>query len=198
MTTQDPILSAFSTTAKQVWYWPVIRGVVAIAFGIVALAWPEITAVVFIWIVAIFTLVDGLFEIVEGIRRRGTGGTAALVTIGLVSVAVGVVLLVWPGKTAEVLVWIIGLWAVILGLFQTIASIELRKVPGSGWGWGVFAGLLAVVFGLLVLFNVGAGVVSIVWILAIVALVWGVALIAFGFQIRSLGKKAGQAGMLNY
>ncbi len=194
MTTQDPILTAFSSTAKQVWYWPVLRGVLAIILGIVAIAWPGITAVAVIWVIGIFAVVDGIVEIVEGIRRRGAGnGTALLVTMGVLSLAVGVVLLVWPGKTAIVLTWIIGFWAVIYGLFQTVASIELRRVPGSGWGWGVLAGLLGIVFGLLVLFNVNAGLVSIVWLLGIFAIVWGVLLIAFGFQIRSLGKRAGQA-----
>jgi uncharacterized membrane protein HdeD (DUF308 family) len=194
MTTQDPILTAFSSTAKQVWYWPVLRGVLAILFGIVALAWPDKTVAVIIWVIGIFAVVDGIVEIIEGIRRRGTGsGTAFLVTMGVLSLAVGVVLLVWPGKTAIVLTWIVGFWAVVYGLFQTVASLDLRKVPGSGWGWGVFAGLLGLVFGLLVLFNVNAGLVSIVWILAIFAILWGVMLIAFGVQIRSLGRQAGKA-----
>lgn len=196
MTTQDPILTAFSSTAKQVWYWPVLRGLLAVVLGVVAIAWPTITASVIVWVIGIFAVVDGLVEIVEGIRRRGTGnGTAFLVTMGVLSLAVGIVLLVWPGKTAEVLVWIIGLWAVAYGLFQTVASLELRRVAGSGWGWGVFAGLLGIVFGLLVLFNVSAGLVSIVWLLAIFAILWGVMLIAFGFQIRSLGKRAGNAAI---
>ncbi|MTG89275.1 HdeD family acid-resistance protein [Cellulosimicrobium sp. BIT-GX5] len=194
MTTQDPILTAFSATARQVWYWPVLRGVLAIIFGIVALSWPDKTAAVIIWVVGIFAVVDGVVEIVEGIRRRGTGnGTAVLVTMGVLSLAVGVVLLVWPGKTAIVLTWIVGFWAVVYGLFQTVASLDLRKVPGSGWGWGVVAGLLGIVFGLLVLFNVNAGLVSIVWLLALFAIVWGVMLVAFGFQIRSLGRRAGRA-----
>lgn len=194
MTTQDPILTAFSTTAKQVWYWPVLRGVLAIIFGIVALSWPDKTAAVIIWVVGIFAVVDGVVEIVEGIRRRGTGnGTAVLVTMGVLSLAVGVVLLVWPGKTAIVLTWIVGFWAVVYGLFQTVASLDLREVPGSGWGWGVVAGLLGIVFGVLVLFNVNAGLVSIVWLLALFAIVWGVMLVAFGFQIRSLGRRAGRA-----
>jgi len=194
MVNQDPILAAFSSTAKQVWYWPVLRGVLAIVLGIVAIAWPDITAAAIIWVIGIFAVVDGIVEIVEGIRRRGTGnGTAVLVTMGVLSLAVGIVLLVWPGKTAIVLTWIVGLWAVVYGLFQTVASLELRKVPGSGWGWGVLAGLLGLAFGLLVLFNVNAGLVSIVWILAVFAILWGVMLIAFGIQIRSLGRRAGQA-----
>ena len=194
MVNQDPILAAFSSTAKQVWYWPVLRGVLAIVLGIVAIAWPDITAAAIIWVIGIFAIVDGIVEIVEGIRRRGTGnGTAVLVTMGVLSLAVGIVLLVWPGKTAIVLTWIVGLWAVVYGLFQTVASLELRKVPGSGWGWGVLAGLLGLAFGLLVLFNVNAGLVSIVWILAVFAILWGVMLIAFGIQIRSLGRRAGQA-----
>ncbi|MBD5785749.1 HdeD family acid-resistance protein [Cellulosimicrobium terreum] len=199
MTNQDPILTAFSSTAKQVWYWPVIRGVVAIIFGIVAIAWPDVTAAALIWVIGIFAVVDGILEIVEGVRRRGSGGgTALLVTMGVLSLAVGIVLLVWPGKTAVVLVWIIGFWLVVYGLFQAVSSLDLRKVPGSGWGWGVFAGLLALVFGLLVLFNVDAGLVSIVWIIAVFTIVWGVMLIVFGFQIRSLGKQAGLEAKRGY
>ncbi|MCB7135663.1 HdeD family acid-resistance protein [Cellulosimicrobium marinum] len=199
MSIPDPILSAFSRTARQVWYWPVLRGVLAVVLGVVAIAWPQITAAAVIWVIGIFALVDGIVEIVEGVRRRGSGsGTALLVTMGVLSVGVGVVLLAWPGKTAVVLAWIIGFWAVVYGIFQTVASLDLRKVSGSGWWWGVIAGLLALVFGLLVLFNVNAGLVSIVWIIAVFAILWGVMLIAFGFQIRSLGKQAGKAATAPY
>jgi uncharacterized membrane protein HdeD (DUF308 family) len=194
MATADPILTAFASTARQVWYWPVVRGVLAVVLGVVALAWPAITATAFVWAVGVFAVVDGVVEIVEGVRRRGTGrGTAFLVTIGVLSVAVGVVLLVWPGKTAVVLTWIIGFWAVVYGLFQLVASLDLRRAAGSGWVWGALAGVLGVVFGLLVLFNVNEGLVSIVWLLGLFAILWGVLLVVFGFQVRSLGRRAGAA-----
>ncbi|OLT54555.1 HdeD family acid-resistance protein [Cellulosimicrobium sp. CUA-896] len=198
-TIPDPGLTAFSRTARQVWYWLVLRGVLAVLFGVVALAWPAITAAAFVWIVGVFAVVDGLVLVIEGVRRRGTGGgTAFLVTMGLVSVAVGVVLLVWPGKTAIVLTWIIGFWAVLYGLVQAAASLLLRRAAGSGWGWGVLAGVLSIVFGLLVLFNVEAGLVSIVWLLGIFAIVWGVMLVVFGVQVRSLGRRAGEAATAPY
>lgn len=194
MTNLDPTLTAFASAARQVWYWPVLRGVLAVVLGIVALAWPAITAVAFVWVVGIFAIVDGVVEIVEGIRRRGTGGgTGILVTMGVISVAVGVVLLAWPGKTAVVLTWIIGFWAVVYGLVQALASLALRRATGSGWGWGVLAGVLGIVFGLLILFNVNAGLVSIVWLLGIFAIVWGVMLVVLGFQVRALGRRAGTA-----
>lgn len=188
----DPLLTSFSNLARQVWYWPVIRGVIAILFGVVALAWPGKTAAVIVIAVGIFAVVDGLVEIANGIRYRGTGGAGLHVTIGLLGLIVGIVLLVWPGKTAEVLVWFIGLWTILGGLVQCAASVSLRGIAGSGWGWGLFAGLLGIVFGVLVLFNVSGGLVAIVWLIALWAIVWGVMLIAFGFQLRSLGRRAGQ------
>jgi uncharacterized membrane protein HdeD (DUF308 family) len=199
MATPDPILTTFASTARQVWYWPVLRGVLAVLLGVVALLWPAITAAAFVWVVGVFAVVDGIVEIVEGVRRRGTGsGTAVLVTMGVLSLAVGVVLLVWPGKTAVVLAWIIGFWAVLYGLLQLVASLGLRRAAGSGWAWGALAGVLGIVFGVLVLFNVDAGLVSIVWILAIFAILWGVMLVVFGFQVRSLGRRAGDAATSPY
>ncbi len=194
MAIPDPVLTTFASTARQVWYWPVLRGVLAVLLGVVALAWPAITAAAFVWIVGVFAVVDGVVLVAEGVRRRGTGGgTAFLVTMGLVSVAVGVVLLVWPGKTAVVLTWIIGFWAVLYGRVQAAASLLLRRSAGIGWVWGVLAGVLSIVFGLLVLFNVEAGLVSILWLLGIFAIGWGVMLVVFGLQVRSLGRRAGAA-----
>ncbi|MFC8923771.1 HdeD family acid-resistance protein [Cellulosimicrobium sp. NPDC057127] len=197
MSSTDPVLTAFASTARQVWYWLVVRGVLAVLLGVVALAWPTITAAAFVWVVGVFAVVDGVVEIVEGVRRRGTGsGATALVTMGVVSVAVGVVLLVWPGKTAVVLTWIIGFWALLYGVVQVLASVALRRATGSGWAWGVVAGVLGVVFGLLVLLNVDEGLVSIVWLLGLFAVVWGVLLVVLGLQVRSLGRRAGAAATL--
>ncbi|MEK8227058.1 DUF308 domain-containing protein [Oerskovia sp. M15] len=103
-------------------------------------------------------------------------------------------LLAWPDKTVTVLLYLIAIWAIIGGLVQVAVAVSLRKVPGSGWGWGVFAGLLSVAFGILIFTQTGAALTVIIGIIGIWALIFGVLMTAFGFQIRSLGKKAGQVG----
>ncbi|WP_265522693.1 HdeD family acid-resistance protein [Oerskovia flava] len=190
---QNPILSTFATTARQVWYWPVIRGVIAIIFGIIALVAPIDTAVALAVVIGIFAIIDGIVEIVDGIRYRDHGGVALRVTIGVLTLIFGIVVLAWPGITIAVLVYTVAIWSIVVGLFQVVVSIGLRSVPGSGWGWGVLAGVLGIAFGVLVLVNVGAGLVTIIWIIGIYAIVLGVALVVLGFSLRSLGKKAAAA-----
>jgi uncharacterized membrane protein HdeD (DUF308 family) len=184
----DPAVS-FSRLAAQVWYLPVIRGVMAILFGIIAWIWPSITAMVVVLAIGILAVVNGIVELVEGIRQRSAPTAGLHVVIGLLGIAVGTLLLVWPGKTAEVLAWSVGLWALLAGLFQCAAAWALRSAPASGWGWNMFAGLLGVAFGVLVLANVSAGLVSIVWLIALWAIVWGALLIFAGFTVRSAGRR---------
>lgn len=181
--------------ARQAWRWPVIRGLLAVVLGIITLAWPAITVVAIVVTVGAFVVADGILEIVEGIRHRTAPGTGLHVVLGLLGLAVGLLLLLWPQKSAEVVVWFIGLWAVLAGLLQCAAASARRPIPGSGWGrgWGLFVGILGVVLGVLVILNVSAGLASIVWLIASWAILRGVLLIAAGFMARRAERNGGIA-----
>lgn len=188
----ETLFPSFSSLAKQVWYWPVIRGVIAIIFGIVALVSPIGTAIALAMIIGIFAVVDGVVEIVDGIRYRQYGGAGLRVTIGVITLIFGLVVLIWPDKTTTVLIYLVAIWAILVGIFQFVVSYMLRSVPGSGWGWGVFAGLVTFLFGILVIAQPSAGLTTVIWLIGIFALIIGGLQVALGVQIRSLGKQAAQ------
>ena len=182
----ETIIPTFASVARQVWYWTVIRGVLAIVFGLVALFAPISTLVTLAVVIAVFAIVDGFFEIVDGIRHRSAGGARLRVLQGVLTLAFGIVLVVWPSITALAIVWTIGVWAVVVGVIQVVVAISLRTVARSGWAWGVVSGLLSVIFGVIVAARPAAGLVSIVWLVGVYALMLGVLLVGFGLQVRRL------------
>ena len=109
---------------------------------------------------------------------------ALRIVLGAVSILFGILVLVWPGMSLGILVIFVGIWAIIIGVLQIMASVRHRAVPNSGWIWGIIGGALAILFGILVLIRPGAGLVSIVWIIGIWAIVWGITLIILGVQLR--------------
>ena len=103
---------------------------------------------------------------------------------GAVSILFGILVFVWPGMSLGILVIFVGIWAIIIGVLQIMASVRHRAVPNSGWVWGIIGGALAILFGILVLIRPGTGLVSIIWIIGIWAIVWGITLIVLGVQLR--------------
>ena len=186
----ETLFPSFSSLAKQVWYWPVIRGVIAILFGVVALASPIGTALALAMVIGIFAVIDGVVEIVDGVRYRNYGGAGLRITIGAITLVFGLVVLVWPDKTTTVLIYLVAIWAILVGIFQFVVSFMLRSIPGSGWRWGVFAGLVTFLFGILVIAQPSAGLTTIIWIVGIFAILIGALQVALGVQIRNLGKRA--------
>lgn len=184
----ETIIPTFASVARQVWYWTVIRGVLAIVLGVVALVAPISTAVSLAVVIAVFAIVDGFFEIVDGIRHRTTGGAGLRVLQGVLTLGFGVVLVVWPSITALAIVWTVGIWAVVVGVIQVVVALSLRKVTGSGWAWGVVSGLVSVIFGVIVVARPTAGLVSIIWVVGVYAIMLGVLLVGFGLQVRRLAQ----------
>ena len=109
---------------------------------------------------------------------------ALRIVLGAVSILFGILVLVWPRMSLGILVIFVGIWAIIIGVLQIVASVRHRAVPNSGWVWGIIGGALAILFGILVLIRPGAGLVSIIWIIGIWAIVWGITLIVLGVQLR--------------
>jgi uncharacterized membrane protein HdeD (DUF308 family) len=104
--------------------------------------------------------------------------------LGVVSILFGILVLVWPGISLAILVIMVGIWAIVIGILQIASSVGHRAVPNSGWVWAIIGGALSILFGILVLIWPGTGVVSIIWIIGIWAIVWGITLIVLGVQLR--------------
>ena len=79
-------------------------------------------------------------------------------------------MLVWPRGVATVFVYIIAFWAILAAIAGIAAGLRLRKTPGSGWVWFLAWGMLAGLFGIVLLVNPAAGILSMLWLVAIWAI----------------------------
>jgi uncharacterized membrane protein HdeD (DUF308 family) len=169
------------------WWLVEIRGVAAIAFGVLAFLWPGITLLVLVTLFAAYMLIDGVALLVS--LRRAEPATAghrlAVGLMGILGVAVGIATIFWPGITALALLYLVAFWAITLGLTQVIAAIRLRREI-SGELWFVIGGLLTVVFGVFILLFPGTGLLSLVWIVGAWAIVFGITNLVLAWRLRGL------------
>jgi uncharacterized membrane protein HdeD (DUF308 family) len=167
------------------WWVVALRGILAILFGIVALVFPGVTILSLTLVFGAYALIDGVFAIFAAI---GYGGREAVwyVLEGILGIAVGIATFIYPNITAQALVYLIGFWAILTGIFEVVAGFEL---PISKDWLLVLAGVLSILFGVLVFFNPGSGAVAVVWIIGIYALVFGVTFLVLGIRLRGLSGK---------
>jgi uncharacterized membrane protein HdeD (DUF308 family) len=166
------------------WWALVLRGALAIAFGILAFAWPNLTVAALVALFGAFALVDGVFALVAAWRaaeRRRPWWPMALE--GVSGVALGILTFVWPEVTAFALLYLIAAWAVVTGIFEIAAAVRLRREIEGEW-FLALTGLASVIFGILVVIFPGTGAVAIVWAIAAYAIVFGVLLIGLGIRLR--------------
>ena len=166
------------------WGWVALRGVVAILFGLMALLMPAITlsALVLVW--GAFAVVDGVLALVAGVRIRDNGKPLwALIVVGLLGIAAGIVTFVYPGLTALVLLYIIAIWALVSGVFQIVAAIRFRKDIRNEWLLGL-SGLVSILFGGMMIMQPGAGALALVWVIGLYAVFFGILLLVFSFRLK--------------
>jgi uncharacterized membrane protein HdeD (DUF308 family) len=166
------------------WGWVALRGVVAILFGLMALLMPAITlsALVLVW--GAFALVDGVLALVAGVRIRDNGKPLwALIVVGLLGIAAGIVTFLYPGLTALVLLYIIAIWALVSGIFQVVAAIRFRKDIRNEWLLGL-SGLVSILFGGMLIMQPGAGALALVWVIGAYAVFFGILLLVFSFRLK--------------
>jgi uncharacterized membrane protein HdeD (DUF308 family) len=163
-----------------------IRGIVAVLFGILVMLWPGPTVIALVFLFGIYAIIDGVTGIGQYIRNKESRSAWQIVG-GIVSVLAGIVALVWPGITALVLAIVIGVWAVILGVTQIALAFEVKKTVRRWWLW-LLTGIVTTLFGLLIVIFPGAGILSVLGLLSAFAIVAGVLLIASGIELRRLAK----------
>ena len=165
----------------QHWWVMLLRGIVAILFGVIAFLWPGITLASLGLLIGVSCVFEGIAAIAAGLRERFWQSTL----LGVVSVLAGLAMFFYPGLTAIALLYLIAFWAIARGVLEILAAIQFRKVIEGELLLGL-AGLLSIAFGTFIVLNPGAGALSIVWMLAIYAVLFGVTLVILSFRLKSL------------
>lgn len=164
-----------------------LRGVVAVLFGIVAIAWPEITVLSLALLFGFYTLLDGIMALTMGIGQ-GTD-RVYMIALGALGIIAGLISIIWPAITVIVLLVIIAVWAIVAGVTQIAAAVRLRKVIRNEW-FLALSGAVALVLGVLLIVQPAEGAIALIVAIATFALAWGVVLIVLGFRLRALANAA--------
>ncbi len=167
------------------WWVFALRGALALLFGVGALSYPGLTVLVLIIFFGIYALIDGVMALVMGIGEKKWSGYMLL---GLISVAAGVVAIARPGATALALLFVIGIWALVKGVTEIVAAIQIRKEVEGEWALAL-SGVFSVLFGLFILVRPGAGALALVWLIAIYAFALGILQLMVGFKLRRVKKE---------
>jgi uncharacterized membrane protein HdeD (DUF308 family) len=165
------------------WWAFAIRGVLAIAFGVIALLMPLITLLSLVLLFSAWAVVSGALSVVTGLR--GTPQRRRdwwMVATGVVSIIAGVLALLWPDITALVLLIFIGAWAVVTGAMEVLTAYQLRdRIRGELLL--AINGVLSIAFGVFVLIFPGPGALAVVWLIGAYAIFSGAVLLTLGVRL---------------
>ena len=167
------------------WWELVLRGLFIMIFGIIAIAWPEISLWALILVFGVFIFVEGLFQMVAAFSVKKEDPNWSLMFIsGLFSFIIGLLAISWPGVTAVVLLWLIGAWAIVVGITQIAYSGQAKQDGGVRRGLMVVGGLIAIMFGFMAFLWPGATAITLILIVGFFAIFYGIQLMVVGFMSR--------------
>lgn len=175
------------------WWVLALRGLLGIAFGIVAIVWPGLTLAALVLFFGAYVFVDGVFALVAAIRfRHERERWVPLLLEAILGIAIGAVTFLWPGLTALAWAFVIAGWAIATGVLELVAAFRMRGSIGTEILFGL-AGIVSILFGIAVAAMPLMGLV--VWVLLIAAysIAFGVLLLVAAFRLHGFGKPTATA-----
>lgn len=172
-----------STMLAQNWWVVLLRGMLGIAFGLVAIMMPGVTLLSLALVFSVYMFVDGVLAITMAIREARHGERwLTLAAEGLLRIGVAILAYVWPLLTILAFVYIVAVWSIISGAMLVSASFKLHESHGRIW-LGV-GGVLSVLFGLLLMAAPPMGALIMTLWVGIYATIFGAALVMLAFRLR--------------
>ena len=165
------------------WWVLALRGVFAIVFGVLAIVWPGLTAVVLVLMFGAYALVDGIFALVAALRLAGQHGrSGGLLLEGILNIVIAIICFVWPAAALVALVYLIAIWAIVSGVALMAAGLALVRFVGELLL--LISGLLSIILGVILFIHPVVGVVALSWWLGIYALLFGIMMLSAAFRVR--------------
>jgi uncharacterized membrane protein HdeD (DUF308 family) len=175
------------------WGWVLFYGILTLILGIMVLVWPGASLATIAILFGLQLLVAGIFEIVAIFRHGESGGMRVLsAVLGVLSIIVGLWVLRNLLAAVGALAILLGIYWVVSGIIRTVDAIADSTTPARGWS--IFGGLLSVIAGAVVFLWPGISLLTLIWVLGIWLVVWGIVIIVSSFSVRSAQKQMSDVG----
>jgi uncharacterized membrane protein HdeD (DUF308 family) len=162
------------------------RGVLAVAIGVVSVAWPAITVGAFVILFAAYAFVGSAIEALVAFRSKNAGPVAGHLVLSLLSLTAGIVALAWPGITALVLtLWVAG-WALVTGAVEVALAFRRGEVAGQRAVWAL-GGLVSIGLGVVLAIRPDVGAVTLATVFGLFSIVYGVQALVLSVTARRIG-----------
>ena len=172
----------------------ILRGLLAVAIGVVALAWPGVTVLALVVVFAVYAFIGAGLQAMQAFSSRTAGPVFGHLLLGLVDIAAGVLALAWPLPTALVLVLVVASWAIVTGALEVFAAFRRNEEAGTRAMY-VLGGLVSMAFGVVLFARPGMGAISLALLFGLFNLIGGSWLFMRGIELRRAGAQLHSAGV---
>lgn len=176
------------STLERNWWAVGLRGLIAVLFGLVAIARPSTSLLVLITLLGVWWLVDGVFAIVSAVRAAEERlRWWPLLIEGITGIVLGIAVFALPGLTTFVILMFVAAWFVIVGAFRIVAAVSLRREIEGEWLM-IASGVVSVALGLLLFAFPRQGALAFMVIIGLFALVGGAVLLVLAGRLYGFSR----------
>lgn len=169
---------------RENWLLAVLRGVLAIIIGLLALFLPDITVSALVMLFGFFILFDSAASFASAYRRKKMDSPWGLSVLkGILSGIVGIIAVLLPSAMAVAIIFVIAAWAILTGIMEIAGGLQVIKTSGGSW-FLLALGILSLLFGILLAFSPRAGIVLLSALIGLFALLFGIAQVWIGVKLR--------------
>ncbi len=166
----------------------ILRGLLALFVGVLALAWPGITVFSLVVVFAVYTFVASGSQMIQAFSGRSGGPVVGHLLLGLVDIIVGVLALAWPAPTALVLVLVVASWAILAGAVEIVVAFRSSELAGTR-AMLVLGGFVSAVFGVALFTRPDMGAISLALLFGMFNLISGSWMIVHGVEVRRISAR---------
>ena len=177
---------------KNVWWLPVVRGVLLVVLGLLLMIQPLEALETLRWVFGVFLVADAVLVAAQGLAHRKQVGWRWWLAQAVVNVVFGVAVMFWPDLSVVALYYVLVVWVLVLGVTAIVGAAGLVRNRDLGWPWMLTFGIVSTLFGLLLVTRpVDADDVLdlTVVVFGLYAFVAGAIHVVSGFGVRSVARE---------
>jgi uncharacterized membrane protein HdeD (DUF308 family) len=159
------------------------RGLLAVAIGVVSVAWPNVTVGAFVILFAVYAFIAAAMDAVLAFSNSRAGPVAGHLLLAVLSAAAGILALAWPNITALILVISIAAWAAVTGVIEVAMAFRGHETASERAMWAI-TGLVSVALGAVLFIRPDIGAVSLASVFGLFSIFYGVSALILSFQAR--------------